>query len=1064
VGALSTGSTKALNLQNGTLVLNDAVIDVDVNSGGGDFTIPSTAALTVQAGTVRATASGTGAGNGLRLDGKLTISGGNVILDGGAAANNYLEYGSGGSSAIVIMSGNLVVGSQLRRNTLSDDGVINYTQSGGTAIFGANAAPVNSRGVFEIINTGAAGTSSFNLSGATTTFAIVNGQSSPTQGTFIIGSNVATSVTSDPFIDFGFNGDVNGSTYQNDLNESYEINAAIALPNIRIDNSNFNSPVLRMVVQPLTITDNLEILNGGTLVSNNFALTINNGFTNDGTYTPGSNTTIFNGGSQSLGGTTNTTFNDLNVNASSSVTLNNPITINGNLNILTGQLDDAGNRISLLGNLSMVANHVSDGSGNGGVSMDGLARQEIRLPSNTATIDKLIVNNINDVSLFENGGVAVTLNVNEELAIENGLFELGDNRLIFDADANVTTSSSFSATRMISVNGVKKSDGVEKQFLASTALPNFEIPVGTPGKYTPVTLDVITSTDPGSILVKPIDAIHPSATNVDALNYYWLVTTNPSSVTGFQGSISFQYEESDANGPGQNESSWANRASRLIAPNWFKPPGNLVDISTNTMTFSNADLSSFGGTNFDGEFTIGNNIPNELARYRSVGNGNWNDPSNWQIDIDGDGFDDGNGVPQPGTLVIIDSGDEVVMGSGTDNDQNVFSIQIDGTLDINDSDGHNFGDVTGSGTLKVANQTLPGGNYDSFFMTTGGSIDLAGTGNYTISPDFANGVRSLMISGGGVKTLPALTVNIGPGGLIISDGAILDNTTNNNPIIVNGDVTITNGNFNLGNASASLQAQNFTINSGVFNTSGGAIDLSDDLNITGGTFNAGSVSHTIGGDLNYNTAATFDRGTGRITFDGGTTQNITTNAAATLDFHNLDVDKSAGELVLSMDVTVQINNRLGLLNGSVINTQSSGTQLRLVGTATYEAGSDGFINGALFKDLTNTASSFTFRVGKGSSYKPVTIDPLDASYSGDITWEAEYYNQNPTTFSSGENSIDNLTSIETNADTDEQVEEIRDVEFWRIDDGGGNGDLEEVTLDISNIGSVRMISTTSCFK
>ncbi|MEO1254135.1 MAG: hypothetical protein AAFY41_04485, partial [Bacteroidota bacterium] len=653
LGGEATGTDKPLVMQSGTLVLNSSDIDIEINTGGGDFTIPSSAGLTIQSGTVRVSATGVGAGNGMRLDGKLTISGGNMVLDGGSTADNYIEYGSAGGSTIEITNGNLIVGSQLRRNLLSDDGVINYTQSGGTALFGANTAPENSRGVFEIINTGSTGSSSFNLSGASTTFALVNGQSAPDQGTFIIDEDVAVNVTTDPIIDFGFNSTVLGNVYQNDLNETYEINSAPSLPNVRIDNANFNAPIVEIVVQDLTVSNNLEILNSGSLVGNNFDLTINSGFTNNGTYTPGANTTIFNGVTQTVGGSTNTIFNNLNVNASTSVALTNPITVNGNLNILTGILDDSGNRISLLGNLFATTNHESDGSGSGGISMDGLSKQEIHVPDAEVSIDKLRINNINDVRIVDDGGVAVVVTIAEELALDNGVLELGDNRLIFDADAQATSFSGFGATRMISVNGVKKSDGVEKEFLNGVDAAPFEIPVGTPDKYTPVTLDVDASNDSGSILVKPINAIHPSALGSDALNYYWLVTTDPSSVTGFSGNISFEYLESDANNAGQNEATWENNAARLIAPNWFKPSANLVDIGNNIMTFSASDLSSSGGTTFDGEFTIGNDIPDQLARYRSIGDGTWDSIINWEIDIDGDGWDDGNGIPQPGTIVIV---------------------------------------------------------------------------------------------------------------------------------------------------------------------------------------------------------------------------------------------------------------------------------------------------------------------------------------------------------------------------------------------------------------------------
>ena len=1048
------GTDKALEIVNGDLILNNAGIDIDLNGGGGNFTIPATAGLTVQSGTVRTTATGVGSGNGIRLNGKLTVSGGDVILDGGTTADNFIEYGTGGAAEIEITSGNLIVGSQLRRNVLSGDGVINYTQTGGTAIFGANDGPEDSRGVFEIVNTGSPGTSSFTLSGASTVFAIVHAQASPTNGTFIIGDDVSVNVASDAIIDFGYSDTPIATVYANDLNETYEITSSAALPNVRINNANNNSPVVEMIIQPLTVTDNLQILNGASFIANGFDLTVNDGFTNDGSYTPGNNTTTFNGDVQVIDGSSSTVFNHLVSNPNTSLSLANTITVNGDLGVISGTFNDDGNRVTLLGDLNATTDLVSDGSGTGGIDMNGTSIQNLSLPDGAATIDKLLINNPNGVNQLENGGVATTLTINDELALDNGLYNLNDNRLIFDPDADATSSTGFDETKMISVNGVKKSDGVERQFLSVNGdVAAFELPIGTPDKYTPVTLDVDGSGEDGSLLVKPINSIHPSATGPDALNYYWLVTTDPSTVTGFSGSVSFQYLEEDANNAGQNESTWENNAARLLAPNWFKPSGNLVDITGNLMTFTNADLSSFGGTTFDGEFTIGNDIPDELAQYRSNADGIWNTPGIWDVENDGDGmFDDGNGVPQPGTVVIVD--DIVTMSSSTDNDQNVFSLQIDGTLDIADSDGHNFGDISGTGTLRISNSTLPGGNYDNFFLTTGGALDLSGPSGYTISPDFASGIRGLTVSGGGTKVLPAITINVGADGINVLENATLTNS-NNRVLTTSGDATInTTGSLNLGTSAASLVADNFNLISGTFNTTGAAIDLSGDLSLQGGTFNSGGATHTLEGDLAYNTAATFNRGTGRITFNGTGAQSITTNAATTLNFHNLRVNKSSGTMTLGADITALVNNRLGLINGSIINTQSSGSQLRLVGLATYSVSpvTTGFVNGPLFKDLDDESSAFTFRIGKGTTYKPVVIDPLNGSYVGDITWEAEYYAASAATFSSGENTILDLTTIEDNADDDEQVVQILAAEYWRLDDGGGSASLEEITLDISNIG------------
>lgn len=1060
LGATSSGTVKPLELQNGTLILNDSNIDIDINGGGGNFTIPATAALDLQAGTIRMTATGSGSGNGMRLNGRLSINGGDVLLDGGIGADNFIEYGTSGGAEIELNSGNLIVGSQLRRSTIASDGVINYTQTGGTALFGVNTAPEDRRGVFEIINTGAAGSSSFNLSGLTSTFAIVNGQTAPDLGTFIIGSDVSVNISNDAIIDFGYNAVVAGITAQNDLNETYQINSAAAIPNIRIDNAGNNSPILEMVIQPLVVSNNLEILNGGSLDANGFDLTINGDFTNNGSFTSGNNETTFNGDVQLISGSTPTTFYNLVSYPTTSLTLNNSILVEGDLEILTGTLDDNGNRIGLMGDLFLWTELVSDGSGNGGLSMEGIASQQIRIPGvGSGTIDKLIIDNGNNVVLKEKGATAVTLIIDDELAIESGLLQVGDNRLIFDHDAIATSTLGFDASRMISVNGVKRSDGVERQFLAGVDAPSFEIPVGTPDKYTPVILDVDASDDPGSILVKPINSIHPSATGPDALNYYWKVTTTPSSVSNFSGNITFQYLEEDANNAGQNESTWENNAVRLLVPSWFKPSGNLVDISLNTITFNDANLSAGGTTTFDGEYTVGNDIPNLLSTFQSNSTANWNAASTWDIDRDGDGlFDEINGdddplnqIPQPGTIVLIRSSDVVSMSSTTDNDQNIFSVDIEGTLDVGDSDGHNFGDVTGSGILQLASGTIPGGNFDAFFTTSGGSIELAGTNDYTISPDFTN-VRGLFISGGGIKTLPTNDLNIGVGGISIQDGATLNNATNNNSITVSGNIDVINGTFLLGSAAASLSGQDLTLTSGTVTSAGAGIDLSGDLNLTGGTFNASSANHTIAGDFNYNTAATFNRSSSTVVFDGSTNQNINSNASSTIDFHNLSLNKSNGQLIIDGNSTVQVNNQLGLVGGSIINTLTTGSQLRLIGTARYGSSPNGYINGPLFKDLQAAASAFTFRIGNATRYKPVTIDPQAGSYVGTLTWEAQYYEASADTYSSAENNGIDLSLIETNLDPDEQVIELNPYEFWRVDSGGGSANLDAISIDVSGLG------------
>ena len=145
------GVDKALKLTNGKLVLNDADIDIDLTTGDDSFVIPSSAGLVVSEGEVNVS----GDDSGIILDGLLRVETGGVIdMDGGAGVDNFIEYSASGNATIQVTGGTLTVGSQIRRGTSSDEGILKYTQTGGTVTVGKNAAPDANRGVFEVINSG----------------------------------------------------------------------------------------------------------------------------------------------------------------------------------------------------------------------------------------------------------------------------------------------------------------------------------------------------------------------------------------------------------------------------------------------------------------------------------------------------------------------------------------------------------------------------------------------------------------------------------------------------------------------------------------------------------------------------------------------------------------------------------------------------------------------------------------------------------------------------------------------------------------------------------------------
>ncbi|MGI5085912.1 FlgD immunoglobulin-like domain containing protein [Treponema putidum] len=90
------------------------------------------------------------------------------------------------------------------------------------------------------------------------------------------------------------------------------------------------------VASSKSVTLNKDIAVGGAFINNNGAtfnandknITFSGNFTNDGTFTPGSNIVTFNGTS-TIGGNTITNFNNLSVASGKSVTLNKNITVGG---------------------------------------------------------------------------------------------------------------------------------------------------------------------------------------------------------------------------------------------------------------------------------------------------------------------------------------------------------------------------------------------------------------------------------------------------------------------------------------------------------------------------------------------------------------------------------------------------------------------------------------------------------------------------------------------------------------------------------------------------------------
>jgi len=101
----------------------------------------------------------------------------------------------------------------------------------------------------------------------------------------------------------------------------------------------------------------LTINNGATLAAGNFALTLGGNFINSGTFTAGTGTVTFSGGSaQTISGLSATTFYNLTINNTSGVTASTDLIVNGVLTLqsanpssgLTGSLDMGAKTLTLV--------------------------------------------------------------------------------------------------------------------------------------------------------------------------------------------------------------------------------------------------------------------------------------------------------------------------------------------------------------------------------------------------------------------------------------------------------------------------------------------------------------------------------------------------------------------------------------------------------------------------------------------------------------------------------------------------------------------------------------------
>jgi autotransporter-associated beta strand protein len=837
---LTTPVDNWLTMQNGTFIYNRTG-DFTISQGT-SFNIPATTGLTINTPSNVFIADAASDNNDLFLSGKLKLASGNTgnVYIGQAAApnnNNDIEYSSGGSSAIQVDGGNLIVNGQIRRNPSNAAGILSYTQSNGNVTINGNncVAPYNDNGKLEILNSG----SQFNMSGGTLTIVRGGGgafgdlylrpQTSSVTGGAILFSQGALAIS-----------------------PNYLLDANISLNNLTITGAAGQPAKVTLMVSPLLVNGNLTINSNSTLdanVSLNIPVTINGNFSNSGTYTPQKNLTAFNGNTQNiLGTTTPDIFYDLNVNPVTSLTLNGNTTVSDNLSISSGSLICGAYKVSVSGSFTNNGTYTDNIALGTGVSFVGSSLQHV---AGSGTFGWLELNNAAGAVLDNN------LTLNEHLTLTQGIFNIKQNLLTLQQNSTIDANGTpFSSTKMVTTDGVFSNIGIKKFF--TTAPQTFTYPLGTSGKFTPATLTLTASDYVGSVRVNNINSSQPAVIDpTNTLSYYWDVES--SGISGFAGSLAFNYLAGDVvGGPESNyQSAW------LIVPGTsWSINGGVVVPASKTITFN----YPAGTENLSGEYTAGlpASFPPNVPEYTSNSSGNWNNPSIWTQTA---------GTAHPlatgpnGFIVIINTGNIVTANT---NYCSAYQTTINGKLQLNAATyGHNLGTVNGNGTLSLQSGNFPAGVFNSFFdCANNGTIEYGGTGSYSIIADLYDHLPNLLLSGTGTRTLPDRDLTICNSFKI--DGPTADNSVYNRKLTIQGTMERYNtGIFNSGTGAGAT----VTFAGSSAQAIGGAAFTGD---FTGSSaFNNLEISNSAGLSINTNGIIGM---TGNLLLTDGLINTSTTNS------------------------------------------------------------------------------------------------------------------------------------------------------------------------------------------
>ncbi|GAB3635227.1 hypothetical protein GCM10027422_08170 [Hymenobacter arcticus] len=946
-GTLTTPTSGWLTLTNGTLryaktagtqllTIHDANSPYLIPDNAG-FTMDAPGATVTVATNTTAPATNTSSASDLKLAGQLQVLQGTFNVGTTGVIGNDLEYASAGRPTIGVgTGGTLYVNGQIRRTTANTNGSLRYDQSGGTVeIRGARAEVYqnNERGLLEVQGPG----SIFRMSGGTLA---------------LRGTNTRPTIIADLYLRPDSTVVTAGTVLLGNLvsgNITVSLESLVPLYDVKVENGNNTSSTntgLLTGLNPLNLKGSLTIGNDNAyfnanglplnidrdLVNNNAST--NTGLTNGG-FQPGTaaQTTTFTGKGPAVQQLTSTAanltvFGGLVVNnaqTGGTLQLGRNARVIGTLNLAKGTLADNGQTLTSLGDIINSATHTSSGSGS--LTLLGTVNQNID-GNGKGKFGNVVLNNTAGATTLANQEITGVL------TLTNGVLTIGSNLLNLSNPAAGAVAGTFSSSNFIRTNGIVADLGVRKSY-PSGAL-NFLFPIGAATKYTPVTMNVTANTAAGTLTVQPIDLAHPSTTDPAAkeLGFYWKVRS-----TGFSNPIVTQVFTYVDNGVGNDvNGTEANyKLGRFLNGAWIPAAvAGVGGIPTSTVNTGNNTLTNAAATYLDGDYTGGEPsefglVPTFYSRNSTAGlagGGKWNDPTTWTNNADGSNPSVAfTSFPTLANPVVIRSG-HLVNGAPPlntgDAGHEAASLQLLGSLNLNNTTANNFNTVTGSGTVRIGSALFPAGNYAAFMDATGGTVDYTAAVQLPARDTYNN----LTFTGGNTKLLSNLDLTIN-GTLSVAAGTTVNNPTSQGITLTSATSGATlAGTVNLNDGPLTTGA--FLTNSGTLNLGAGAVSIGTAFT-NSGTLNNGSGALAVGTSLTN--SGTYNATVGEGTLDVGTgfANNGTYNAGKGTLTIGGDFSNAAGKGFVANTGSVLVAGNFSNAGSYTVADGVSGNLLRIVG-------------------------------------------------------------------------------------------------------------------------------------